>query len=599
MRQQRLIWTSLILTAAVISTADFLDEGRVAAQASQTATPAPAIDPALFSGLHWRSIGPNRGGRSQAVAGSDSRPFEYYFGATGGGVWKTTDGGQTWRPVSDKFFKTSSVGAVAVAPSNPDVVYVGMGETELRGNIIQGDGVYKSTDAGKTWTHVGPREDAGDLRASASTRRIPTSCTSPRSGNPYGPNPGARRLPHRRTAARRGSASLFRDDKTGAVDLSMDPQESRRAVRRALGGLPHAALAVERRARERPVQEHRRRRALDRADEERRPAEADLGQGRRGGVRRRQQPPLRHHRRRRTAASSCPTTRAPRGSWSTTIGGFASARSTTRASTPTRRPRTRSTSSTPASIARPTPAKTIAAIRVPHGDNHDLWIAPNDPKRMINAQRRRRQRVGQRRRELDRPAFPTAQFYNVFTTAHVPYHVCGAQQDNSTACVPSNGNGDELYDVGGGESGYIAPDPLDADVFYAGSYGGLLTRINRRTGEQPRHQRLARQPDGPRLGRHDRALPVDLPDRHRADRSRQTLYVDVAARLEVDQRRPELAAHQPGPDAARSVDDGAFGRADHARSDRRRDLRRRSSRWRRRRSTATSSGPARTMGSCT
>ena len=96
MRQQRLIWTSVILTAAVISTAGFLNEKRVAAQAGQDRSPAPAIDPALFSGLHWRSIGPNRGGRSQAVAGSDSRPFEYYFGATGGGLWKTTDGGQTW-----------------------------------------------------------------------------------------------------------------------------------------------------------------------------------------------------------------------------------------------------------------------------------------------------------------------------------------------------------------------------------------------------------------------------------------------------------------------------------------------------------------------
>ena len=174
MRQQRLIWTSVILTAAIISTAGFLNEGRVAAQAGQGTAPTPAIDPAVFSGLHWRSIGPNRGGRSQAVAGSDIRPFEYYFGATGGGLWKTTDGGQTWHAVSDKFFKTSSVGAVAVAPSNPDVVYVGMGETELRGNIIQGDGVYKSTDAakrGRTWVSSATQTIARDARPPDESRR--------------------------------------------------------------------------------------------------------------------------------------------------------------------------------------------------------------------------------------------------------------------------------------------------------------------------------------------------------------------------------------------------------------------------------------------
>src|SRR5262245_5395311 len=119
------------------------------------AVPQAQMDTSLFAGLRWRSIGPSRGGRSQTGAGSVARPLEYYFGATGGGVWKTTDGGLTWKPVSDKAFKTSSVGAIAIASSNPDVVYAGMGETELRGNIIQGDGIYKTTDAGKTWSAVG------------------------------------------------------------------------------------------------------------------------------------------------------------------------------------------------------------------------------------------------------------------------------------------------------------------------------------------------------------------------------------------------------------------------------------------------------------
>src|SRR5260370_21082203 len=118
------------------------------------AVPA-AYDPSLCGQLTWRSIGPLRGGRSITSAGSPSRPLEYYFGAVGGGLWKTSDAGLTWRPVTDGQLHSSSVGAVAVAESNPDVVYIGMGETELRGNIMQGAGVDKSTDAGKTWKHGG------------------------------------------------------------------------------------------------------------------------------------------------------------------------------------------------------------------------------------------------------------------------------------------------------------------------------------------------------------------------------------------------------------------------------------------------------------
>ena len=161
---------------------------RLAIGALLAACVAAAAAPYNLSGWRWRNIGPNRGGRSQAAAGSAARPLEYYFGATGGGLWKTANGGVNWFPVTDGQIHSSSVGAVAVAPSNPDIVYIGMGETELRGNIIQGDGVYKSTDAGKTWTHMG-------LAATQSIARVRVHPANPdlvfvaAFGNPYGPNP--------------------------------------------------------------------------------------------------------------------------------------------------------------------------------------------------------------------------------------------------------------------------------------------------------------------------------------------------------------------------------------------------------------------------
>src|SRR3989442_4264710 len=122
------------------------------------AAPAPAsasFDTSLYNALEWRGIGPFRGGRVTGVAGHAEQSLTYYFGATGGGVWKTTDGGLTWVPISDKDFRAGSIGAIEVAPSDPNVIYVGTGESPIRGNVSPGNGVYKSTDAGKTWTHIG------------------------------------------------------------------------------------------------------------------------------------------------------------------------------------------------------------------------------------------------------------------------------------------------------------------------------------------------------------------------------------------------------------------------------------------------------------
>jgi len=445
---------------------------------AQGPSAAQTYSDTMFSGLRWRSIGPNRGGRSIAVGGSASRPLEYYFGATGGGLWKTTDGGVAWKSVADKFLKTSSVGAVAVAESNPDVVYVGMGETELRGNVIQGDGVYKSTDGGKTWAQTG----LGETQAIARIRVHPTNpdlVYVAALGKTYAAS-AERGVFRSKDGGKTWERVLFRDDRTGAVDLSMDPHnpdvlyagmwEAFRTPHSLSSGGPGSGLF----------------KSVDGGttwtELTRNPG---LPQGVWGKL--------------GVAVSPADGKRVFAIVENEKGGVFVSddAGATWALVNSERRLRQRAFYYTRI-YADPKDRNTVyvlntgfyrstdggksyKSIRVPHGDNHDLWVAPNDPTRMINSNDGGANVSVNGGETWTGQAYPTAQFYNVFVTAHVPYHVCGAQQDNSTACVSSAGTGDEFYDVGGGESGYIAPDPRNPDVFYAGSYGGYLTRYDRRS----------------------------------------------------------------------------------------------------------------------
>jgi photosystem II stability/assembly factor-like uncharacterized protein len=469
---------TIAAVAFAIVTASPSTQQTVANRIDATA-PAGAVDSALFSGLRWRSIGPARGGRSIAVAGSSRRPYEYYFGATGGGLWKTTDGGITWRPVADAHLKTSSVGAVAVAESNPDVVYVGMGEVALRGNVIQGDGVYKTSDAGQTWTHVG-------LDKTMTIGRIRVHPTNPdiayvaALGDPYGPN-ADRGVFKTTDGGKTWNKVLFRSDKAGAVDLTMDVSnpdvlyagcwEVFRTPHSLSSGGPGSGLLkttdggqtwtdLTKNPGMPPTVWGKIGVSVSAADPNRVYALIEAAEG---GVF------LSDDKGATWTRVNDDRRLRQRAFYYTRIYADPQAKDTVYILN--------------TGFYRSTDAgKSIRSIRVPHGDNHDLWIAPNDAKRMINSNDGGANvsfNAGESWTDQD---FPTAQFYNVFTTAHVPYHVCGAQQDNSTACLPSTGG--ELYQVGGGESGYIAPDPEDVDVFYAGSYGGLLTRINRRTGER-------------------------------------------------------------------------------------------------------------------
>src|SRR5262245_58201514 len=192
----------------------------VLALAGQTSTVTTDLDPAFLKAYRWRSIGPAKGGRSIAVAGVKGRSREAYFGAVGGELWKTTDSGMTWNPVTDGQINSSSVGAVDVSESNPDIVYIGMGEACIRGNIMPGDGVYKSIDAGNTCTHIGFK----DSDAISKIRIHPTNpdIVFVADFGSYGVPSDERGVFKSTDGGKSWRKVLFRNNKTGAVDISID-----------------------------------------------------------------------------------------------------------------------------------------------------------------------------------------------------------------------------------------------------------------------------------------------------------------------------------------------------------------------------------------
>ena len=204
---------SIGLAAAVgLRTAD----SSLLAQAGQSL----GADPVLLKFYQWRSIGPDRGGRSIAVAGVKGRPKEAYFGATGGGLWKTVDGGENWAPVTDGQITSASIGAVDVSETNPDIVFIGTGESCIRGNIMPGDGVYKSADAGKTWTHVGFR-DAQNISKIRIHPTDPNTIFVAAFGQHGVPN-DERGIFKSTDSGKTWRRVLFRNDRTPAIDLSID-----------------------------------------------------------------------------------------------------------------------------------------------------------------------------------------------------------------------------------------------------------------------------------------------------------------------------------------------------------------------------------------
>ena len=443
----------------------------------------------LISEMSWRGIGPDRGGRSLAVSGSSNRINEYYFGAVGGGLWKTIDGGQTWDPVTDGQINSSSVGAVAVSDSNPDIVYIGMGETELRGNIMQGDGVYKSIDGGKNWIHIG-------LEETQSIAKIRVHPTNPdivyvaALGHPYGENP-ERGVFKSIDGGKSWNKVLYKSSKSGAIDLIMDPKNPEilyatiwqvyRTPYKMLGGGPECGIykSVDGGMNWIDISENEGlpKRPLGKIGITVSGANSNriwaIVEANNGGVflsddagdtwelvnneRKLRQRAFYYSRIYADPKDENIVYALNTGFYKSVDGG-----------------------------------KTFdKRIIVPHGDNHDLWIDPNNPMRMVNANDGGgcvSVNGGDTWTDLD---FPTSQFYHIMVTNDFPYHVCGAQQDNSTMCIPSEGwnfkqargpHNQYYYPVGGGESGYITQHPKNLDWFYAGSQGALLTKYDRSNG---------------------------------------------------------------------------------------------------------------------
>jgi photosystem II stability/assembly factor-like uncharacterized protein len=448
---------------------------------------AATDDAKLLKDLRYRSIGPYRAGRVTAVAGHTAQPNTYYFGATGGGVWKTTNAGASWTPITDGFLKTGSVGALAVAESDPNIVYVGMGEQPIRGNASHGDGVYKSIDAGRTWKHLGLADtrQIGRVRVHPKNPDLVYVCAL---GHMSGAN--AERGIYKSADGGVSWKQVFtRGEKAGCVDLILDPsnpntlyagfwQVIRTPYSMESGG-PGSGLF----------------KSTDAGA-----TWTEIGRNPGGPVKG-------LHGKIGVAVSPVNPDRV----WTiieADEGGVFRSENGGRTWTRVNEQRMLRQRAWYYSRIYADPAKldtvyvlnvsfhrsddggkTFSNIPTPHGDNHDLWIDPANAARMIEGNDGGATVSNDGGRAWS-SIFnqPTAQYYRVALDNDFPYAIYGAQQDNSTLKVKSRGNrgaitDNEWHDVGGGESGWIAPDPKNSDIVYAGSYGGLLTRYDHRSGQ--------------------------------------------------------------------------------------------------------------------
>ena len=440
----------------------------------------------FVNSLRFRQIGPFRGGRSVAVAGIPSQPDTFYFGAVGGGIFKTTDSGLNWIPVSDGQLKTGSVGAIAVAESDPNVVYAGMGEACVRGNATHGDGVYKSMDAGRTWKNIG-LQDSYHIGAVRVHPKNPDVVYVAALGHLWGPN--EMRGVYRTTdGGVTWKQVLKRNSNAGAVDIAMDPSNprvlyasiweiSRKPWRMDSGG-PGSGLFKSIDGGDNWTEISRApglpRGVLGRIGITVSPANPErvwaLVEAADGGL-------FRSENGGRMWAKVSDSNELKQRAWYY-AHIFADPKNPDMIY------------ALNVGIHRSMDGgRTFTSLRPPHGDNHGLWINPTDTNHIIESNdggATITRDGGRTWSTVDNQ--PTAQFYRVALDQDFPYNIYGAQQDNSTVRIASRTPGmgitaTDWYDVGGGESGWIAPDPRNSQIVYAGSYDGLLTRQDKRTGQ--------------------------------------------------------------------------------------------------------------------
>ena len=468
-----------------------------------TQPPASALastDSAILKSLHWRNLGPDRGGRSIAISGVKGQPKVGYFGATGGGLWKTTDGGEHWANITDGQIHSSSVGAVAVSETDPNIIYMGMGEAEIRGDIQPGDGLYKSTDAGKTWTHIG-------FENSDAISHIRIHPTNPNivfvsDFGKFGANSEERGIFKSTDGGKSWRKVLYKSPNAGGVDVEIDrtnPNVMYAALWEAFrkewemsSGGPNSGMY----------------KSTDGGETW---TEITHAQGLPAGI----------DGKIGISVSSADPNRVFAMVENENGGLFRSddAGATWTLVNNERRFRQRAFYYTHVfadtknkdlvyvenvgTFRSTDGGKTFDQRQFARGDSHDIWIDPDDNNHVLHAADPGGDITFNALAETpvwSSVNYPKAQIYHIVATAHIPFYVCGSQQDESETCMSSaqpagggrgfgGGRGNQQvneFSPGGSEDGYIAPDPHDPDIFYSGTNangGGFLTKLNRRTGE--------------------------------------------------------------------------------------------------------------------